>query len=82
MIRILKRYNHNYRTNSEGTSFVPAVSMAFSGYPGVISSGDDFYIMSSKLLAVETTIGNSNISLWNKVKPKDMVNTIHKIYVS
>lgn len=75
MIRILKKYSHYYRTSSHSTMVVPGSSMAFSGYPGTISSVDDFYIMSSKIVAMETTIGNSNKTLWKNVTPTGQVNT-------
>ena len=77
MLRVLKKYslglhftdklNHNYR-------LVPGQEIAFSGYPGVIYSGDDFNVISPSGLAVmETTIGNSNKDLWKYVRPKGQI---------
>ena len=77
MLRVLKKYslglhytdklNHNYR-------LVPGQEIAFSGYPGVIYSGDDFNVISPSGLAVmETTIGNSNKDLWKYVNPKGQI---------
>ncbi|MEQ2171467.1 hypothetical protein GOODEAATRI_010972, partial [Goodea atripinnis] len=50
-----------------------AEDTAFSSYPGSIFSGDDFYILSSGLVTLETTIGNSNPALWKFVHPKGTV---------
>ena len=47
--------------------------MSFSGYPGVIYSGDDFTISTSGLAIIETTIGNSNKDLWKFVKPHGQI---------
>ena len=77
MLRVLKKYslglhhtdklNHNYR-------LIPGQQIAFSGYPGVIYSGDDFNVISPSGLAVlETTIGNSNKDLWKYIKPKGQI---------
>ena len=52
---------------------VPGVDMSFSGYPGVIYSGDDFTITSSGLTILETTIGNNNKDLWRYVTPEQSV---------
>ncbi|KAK1892988.1 putative phospholipase B-like 2 [Dissostichus eleginoides] len=46
---------------------------AFSSYPGSIFSGDDFYILSSGMVTLETTIGNSNPALWKFVQPTGSV---------
>lgn len=61
------------RTSAHTKTTVPGHMISFSGYPGVITSGDDFYITSSGLVALETTIGNSNASLWQQVTPKGQV---------
>nr|XP_055071788.1 putative phospholipase B-like 2 [Misgurnus anguillicaudatus] len=73
MLRILKRYNFAYRTSPTEKSIIPGRIQAFSSYPGSIFSGDDFYILSSGLVTMETTIGNSNDDLWKFVKPQDAV---------
>lgn len=52
---------------------ISSKSMSFSGYPGVVMSGDDFYILSSGLVAQETTNGVNNNSLWAMVKPEGQV---------
>ena len=77
MLRVLKKYslgfhfidkvNHNHR-------LVPGKDIAFSGYPGVIYSGDDFSVISpSGLATMETTIGNGNENLWKYIKPKGQI---------
>ena len=43
MLRILKKYELNY-------SGVSAHTMTFSSYPGILMSGDDFYIMNNGLV--------------------------------
>ena len=48
-------------------------SQSFSSYPGMTMSGDDFTIISSGLVTLETTIGNGNAGLWKYVKPKSTV---------
>ena len=47
----------------DATSQVAATRVSFSSYPGVLNSGDDFYVISSGLVQWETTIGNSNSKL-------------------
>jgi len=63
MLRILKKYNLPFHS-LENHKNIPGSVMSFSGYPGVIYSGDDFTTISSGLTTQETTIGNSNPSLW------------------
>ncbi len=43
--------------------------MFIRSYPGVIYSGDDFHVISSGLVTIETTIGNENPAIWHFVKP-------------
>ena len=61
MIRILKKYNFEYRqTASSDSPLVSGHSMSFSSYPGLLYSGDDFTVISSGLVSMETTIGNNS----------------------
>jgi len=63
MTRIFKYYN--IPLEHAGTM---AQNIAFSSYPGVISSTDDFYLMSSGLAAMETSIELMNPFIWDKVQ--------------
>jgi len=72
MLRILKNYKLPLRRVPKGST-VPGLEMSFSGYPGVIYSGDDFTITSSGLTVLETTIGNNNKALWRFVHPHESV---------
>ncbi|XP_036382815.1 putative phospholipase B-like 2 [Megalops cyprinoides] len=73
MLRIIKKYSFAYRMTPEGNTPIPGGTQVFSSYPGSIFSGDDFYILSSGLVTLETTIGNSNAALWKFVTPKGTV---------
>jgi len=66
MLRIVKKYNLNYRKIAGNT-------VSFSSYPGIIFSIDDYYLISSGLLVLETSIGNFNSSLWQFVVADNMV---------
>ena len=72
MLRILKKYTFSYHWDDTKRSehLVPGQTMSFSSYPGLIYSGDDFYLISTGLAVTETTIGNGNKDLWKFVKPK------------
>nr|XP_002119470.4 LOW QUALITY PROTEIN: putative phospholipase B-like 2 [Ciona intestinalis] len=52
---------------------IPGHTSSFSSNPGSIFSGDDFYILSSGLTTIETTIGNNNPLLWNNVTPQSVL---------
>ncbi|MPC85908.1 putative phospholipase B-like 2 [Portunus trituberculatus] len=69
MLRILKKYIFPFRRTgvSDPDDINPGHTVSFSSYPGLLSSGDDFYIMSSGLVSLETTIGNGNPALWKNV---------------
>jgi len=73
MLRIMKRYDFDFRqTLNKEIKEMPGRVTAFSGYPGAISSGDDFNAMfPSRLASMETTIGNKNVELWKFVQPND-----------
>lgn len=75
MLRMQKKYVLNYHMGpGRGRSeLLPGRAMSFSSYPGVLTSGDDFYVMSSGLVTLETTIGNGNASLWQYVQPHGQV---------
>ncbi|GAA53235.1 putative phospholipase B-like 2 [Clonorchis sinensis] len=68
MLRVLKHYNFPWNVRGKDTQQVPGYAITFSSYPSTISSIDDFYVISSKLVTIETTIGNSNDNLWAIVR--------------
>lgn len=67
MLRILKLYKLNYRINNKDPVIIPGSEISFSSYPGILVSIDDFYVLNSRLIVTETTIGNSNTDLWKHV---------------
>ncbi|XP_067135392.1 putative phospholipase B-like 2 [Centruroides vittatus] len=74
MLRILKKYVMPLRINTtENSKIIPGHTTSFSSYPGCIFSGDDFYIISSGLLALETSITNTNTSSFQYVIPDRVV---------
>nr|XP_033813351.1 putative phospholipase B-like 2 [Geotrypetes seraphini] len=73
MLRIIKKYNLPFLSQAKGGSRIPGSVQAFSSYPGTIFSGDDFYILSSGLVTLETTNGNNNPALWKYVQPEGSV---------
>lgn len=61
MIRILKKYTLGiHRTNEPDSPLIAGHSMSFSSYPGLLYSGDDFTVVSSGLVSMETTNGFSS----------------------
>ncbi|XP_008416969.1 putative phospholipase B-like 2 [Poecilia reticulata] len=73
MLRIMKKYIFAFKTSPLENDPLPGGTQAFSSYPGSIFSGDDFYILSSGLVTLETTIGNNNPALWKFVQPTGTV---------
>ena len=51
---------------------MPGSDISFSSYPGTILSLDDFYIINSRLVVTETTIGNANAGRWKFVNEKSI----------
>jgi len=47
--------------------------MQYSGYPGAIPSGDDYYMTSEKLVILETTNDILNSTLYSKVVPHNVM---------
>lgn len=78
MLRIQKRYSLRYRKSKTSDKLIRGFDMSFSSFPGGIQSGDDFYLISSGLTTLETTIENYNNSLWSNVKP---VGQVYMFYV-
>ncbi len=72
MLRAMKKYKFAFKT-IEDQKLIPGHSAAFSSYPGVIYSADDYYILSSGLVVQETTLENYNNSLWEKINSKAVV---------
>ncbi|XP_047616478.1 putative phospholipase B-like 2 isoform X1 [Phacochoerus africanus] len=74
MLRIIKKYWFQFREGPhEDPIPAPGNRVIFSSYPGTIFSCDDFYILGSGLVTLETTIGNKNPALWKYVQPKGCV---------
>uniref|UniRef100_A0A452GQ43 Phospholipase B-like n=1 Tax=Gopherus agassizii TaxID=38772 RepID=A0A452GQ43_9SAUR len=73
MLRVIKKYTLPFRTSAHSDDMISGHIQTFSSYPGTIFSGDDFYILSSGLVTLETTIGNSNAALWKYIHPEGSV---------
>lgn len=61
MLRIYKHYHFGF-----------APSMSFSAKPGLLSSKDDFYVLDSDLVVMETTNSVYNKNLLDKVQPQSI----------
>lgn len=68
MLRQVKKYNLGYHLTVNSKDIIPGRIMVSSGYPGTIPSIDDFYIVNTGLVVLETTIGNSNKDIWRGVE--------------
>ena len=66
MLRVYKTYDMPFTVDGRpGSPTVPNRVVSFSGYPGTVSSGDDWYVLApTGLVALETTIGNNNNTLY------------------
>ena len=68
MLRIYKHYNFNL------TDLNPASQrIAFSSYPGQIFSDDDFYVLSSKMVLLQTTNKIFNDELFEALTPESVL---------
>jgi hypothetical protein len=68
MLRIFKHYSFNLKDPSTG-----AKNLSFSGYPGILVSIDDYYILGSHLIMLETTNSIYNNSLYEMVTPESLL---------
>ncbi|CAG9128001.1 unnamed protein product [Plutella xylostella] len=71
MLRVQKMYDLQYGATPSCREKLPGRRMTMSSYPGFVQSSDDFYVVSSGLVVAETTIGNTNASLFLEVQPED-----------
>lgn len=73
MLKIHKRYKLRYSFNKGASSPVHGYDISFTGYPGILASTDDFYIVKGKrihALVSGVPIKNANITLWMTKKEK------------
>lgn len=68
MSRIFKHYAFTVSRETAATKV-----MTFSSYPGYLSSLDDFYIMDSGLIMLQTTNNIFNKTLYNAATPKALL---------
>ena len=79
MLRIFKCYDMAYPLSDTDTRVIPGAKQSFSSYPGILMSGDDFYILSSGLATMETTIGNMNKELWKYITFESVMEGVRTI---
>ncbi|XP_042895278.1 putative phospholipase B-like 2 [Parasteatoda tepidariorum] len=74
MLRILKKYSFQYHSALfEGAPLIPGHTYSFSSYPGLVFSLDDFYLISSGLAVMETSLENTNTTLWQYIRPSTIL---------
>lgn len=66
MLRVLKRYELNYRTSNSKT-------IVMSSYPGTLFSIDDYYLLSQHMVVQETTIHNYDEKLYKQININEMI---------
>jgi len=62
MTRVFKYYDFKLPGSSTASNM-----MAFSSYPGCVSSTDNFYMMDSGLVAMDTSLEVMNLNLYNRL---------------
>ncbi|XP_078362141.1 putative phospholipase B-like 2 [Oculina patagonica] len=73
LLRVFKLYDVAFTVSGTKGDIIPGRKQSFSSYPGLMTSGDDFYMLSSGMVTQETTIGNSNPDLWKYVVANGIV---------
>ncbi|ELU08391.1 hypothetical protein CAPTEDRAFT_181876 [Capitella teleta] len=66
--RIYKHYNFNVRDAATA-----AKALSFSSYPGFLESLDDFYLLSSQMVMLQTTNNIFDTKIYNLVKPESLL---------
>lgn len=74
LIRIFKEYKFKTNTGVEKSNAV-----AFSSYPGTISSVDDFFILDNDLYVIETTNNVYNDDLFKLLTPQSIFTSIRAV---
>ncbi|EDW73026.1 uncharacterized protein Dwil_GK17322 [Drosophila willistoni] len=83
MLRIQKRYKFHYHFSpNQRSQTVPGVDITFTGYPGILGSTDDFYVVKGR--QVQSIVGgvqikNENLKLWQTVDTKDIVPLVARV---
>lgn len=72
MTRIWKVYDFPYHKSAADKEIVPGRRISMASYPTYLYSFDDFYMLSQGLVVQETTIGNSNTSLYNQIQSNQL----------
>ncbi|XP_061912178.1 phospholipase B-like 1 isoform X2 [Entelurus aequoreus] len=67
-MRIYKHWNLRVSNMHVATG-----KMSFSSYPGFLTSLDDFYLLGSRLLVTQTSIGVFNASLFSQLSPHSLL---------
>ncbi|XP_070385056.1 putative phospholipase B-like 2 isoform X5 [Dermacentor albipictus] len=67
-----RQESHQERAGDDGQP-VSATVVTFSGYPGGVSSGDDFFLTSTNLAVLGTGVRNQNSDLWSRLTPNNSV---------
>lgn len=77
MLRIQKRYKFHYHFGpNQRLNTVPGIDVTFTGYPGILASTDDFYIVKGRQVqAIVAGVGmkNENLNLWQTVNIQEAV---------
>ncbi|XP_068619215.1 putative phospholipase B-like 2 [Battus philenor] len=79
MLRIQKMYVMHYKLSTNNKRRIPGYKMSFTSYPGFVQSTDDFYIISTGLVTAETTISNSNRTLFELINPMTVMEYIRSM---
>ncbi|KAH7964880.1 hypothetical protein HPB49_002205 [Dermacentor silvarum] len=75
----LKKYSLRFHKTFQSNELIPGHTLTFSSAPGRIFSGDDFYLISSGLATMETTIGNGNPDLYQYITPQTNLEFVRNI---
>ena len=68
MLRIYKAYDLQYSADGTDPHYrIPGAKISFSSYAINLQSNDDFYNIGTGLAVMETTIGNNNASLLDRI---------------